>query len=67
MAYFYFFILFYFFVSKPEPHGRHTEEYNSLHNVTLLVYNLGWIDRDTILYNRNIDRDADNYNWPLAR
>ena len=62
-----FIFYFYFYVSKLEPHGRHTEGYNSLRNVTLLGYILGKIVRDTILYNRNIDRDADNYNWPLAR
>jgi hypothetical protein len=62
--------LFYFvcfYVSKPERHGRHTEGYNSLHNVTLGGYNLSKIVRDTILYNRNTDHGADNYNWPLAR
>jgi len=63
---FYFYFV-YFYVSKPEPHGRHTEEYNSLHNVTLLGYNLGKIVRDTILYNRNTDHGADNYNSQLAR
>ena len=64
---FYFYFYFYFYVSKPEPHGRHTEEYNSLHNVTLGGYNLGKIDRDTILYNQNTDHGADNYNSQLVR
>jgi hypothetical protein len=65
MASFYF--LFYFYVSKPEPRGRHTEGYNSLHNVNFLGYILGKIAPDTILYNRNTDHGAHNYNWPLAR
>ena len=61
-----FIFYFYFYVSKLEPHGRHTEGYNSLRNVTLLGYILGKIVRDTILYNRHTDHGADNYNLPLA-
>jgi hypothetical protein len=64
---FFIFIFFYFYVSKPEHHVRHTEGRNSLHNVTLGGYNLDKIGRDTILYNLNIDPDAENYNSLLVR